>query len=156
MLMGAFLCVCSVMSNSLRPHGLQPARLLCPWNFPGKSTAVGYYSLLQSIVPTRGLNTCLNKLLGLLQALAYFQSSEKVDFDNFWQGSHCFYRGGAFRGPYFTIPAEVNLLFISFIFTFSFFFLWAYFAGLRLPEIDQLINFKLFFSKIYIWWWFSC
>ena len=28
--MGAFLCVCSVMSNSLWPHGLQPARLLCP------------------------------------------------------------------------------------------------------------------------------
>ena len=24
---------CSVMSNSLRPHGLQPTRLLCPWGF---------------------------------------------------------------------------------------------------------------------------
>ena len=24
---------CSVMSNSLRPHGLYPARLLCPWGF---------------------------------------------------------------------------------------------------------------------------
>ena len=31
----------SVMSNSLRPHGLQPARLLCPWDFPGKSTGMG-------------------------------------------------------------------------------------------------------------------
>ena len=29
---------CSVMSNSSRPHGLQPTRLLCPWDFPGKST----------------------------------------------------------------------------------------------------------------------
>ena len=29
----------SVMSNSLQPHGL-PARLLCPWNFPGKNTGV--------------------------------------------------------------------------------------------------------------------
>ena len=28
---------CLVMSRSLRPHGLQPARLLCPWDFPGKS-----------------------------------------------------------------------------------------------------------------------
>ena len=28
----------SVMSDSLRPHGLQPTRLLCPWDFPGKST----------------------------------------------------------------------------------------------------------------------
>ena len=33
------MCVSrSVMSNSLRPHGLQPARLLCPWNSPGKNT----------------------------------------------------------------------------------------------------------------------
>ena len=30
-------CVCSVMSASLRPHGLQPARLLCPLNFPSKT-----------------------------------------------------------------------------------------------------------------------
>ena len=32
---------CSVMSNSSRPHGLQPTRLLHPWDFPGKSTGVG-------------------------------------------------------------------------------------------------------------------
>jgi len=31
----------SVMSNSVWPHGLQPTRLLCPWDFPGKSTGVG-------------------------------------------------------------------------------------------------------------------
>ena len=31
----------SVVSNSLRPHGLQPTRLLRPWDFPGKSTGVG-------------------------------------------------------------------------------------------------------------------
>ena len=31
------VCLCaSVMSNSLPPYGLQPARLLCPRNFPGK------------------------------------------------------------------------------------------------------------------------
>ena len=24
---------CSVMSDSLQPHGLQPTRLLCPWDF---------------------------------------------------------------------------------------------------------------------------
>ena len=31
----AFECVLShsVVSDSLRPHGLQPARLLCPWRF---------------------------------------------------------------------------------------------------------------------------
>ena len=30
----------------LQPHGLQPARLLCPWNFPGKDTGVGCHFLL--------------------------------------------------------------------------------------------------------------
>ena len=29
------------MSDSLLPHGLQPARLLYPWNSPGKSAGVG-------------------------------------------------------------------------------------------------------------------
>ena len=29
------------MLDSYRPHGLQPTRLLHPWDFPGKSTGVG-------------------------------------------------------------------------------------------------------------------
>ena len=37
---------CSVMSDSLRPPGLQPTRLLHPWDFPGKSTGVGCHRLL--------------------------------------------------------------------------------------------------------------
>ena len=28
------------MSDSVWPHGLQPTRLLCPWDFPGRSTGV--------------------------------------------------------------------------------------------------------------------
>ena len=36
----------SVMSDSSRPHGLQPTRLLPPWDFPGKSTGVGCHCLL--------------------------------------------------------------------------------------------------------------
>ena len=34
------------MSNSLRPHGLQPIRFLHPWDFPGKSAGVGCHCLL--------------------------------------------------------------------------------------------------------------
>ena len=30
------LLVTSVVSDSLQPHGLWPARLLCPWDSPGK------------------------------------------------------------------------------------------------------------------------
>ena len=52
--------VCSDVSDSLRPHGLRPTRLLCPWNFPGKNTGVGCHFLLQGIFLTKGLN------LGLL------------------------------------------------------------------------------------------
>ena len=37
----------SVMPNSMLPHGLQPTRLLRPWDSPGKSTGVGCHFLLQ-------------------------------------------------------------------------------------------------------------
>ena len=37
----------SVMSDSSRPHGLYPTRLLRPCDFPGKSTGVGCHCLLQ-------------------------------------------------------------------------------------------------------------
>ena len=37
----------SVMSDSQRPHGLQPTRLFHPWGFPGKSTGVGCHCLKQ-------------------------------------------------------------------------------------------------------------
>ena len=43
---------CSVVSDSLWPHGLQPSKLLCPWDFPGKNTGVGCHFLLQGIFPT--------------------------------------------------------------------------------------------------------
>ena len=36
----------SVVSDSQRPHGLQPTRLLHPWDFPGKSTGMGCHCLL--------------------------------------------------------------------------------------------------------------
>ena len=36
-----------VVSDPQRPHGLQPTRLLCTWDFPGKSTGVGCHCLLQ-------------------------------------------------------------------------------------------------------------
>ena len=37
----------SVVSDSSRPRGLQPTRLLRPWDFPGKSTGVGCHCLLR-------------------------------------------------------------------------------------------------------------
>ena len=37
------------MSDPQRPNGLRPSRLLCPWDFPGKSTGVGCRCLLHCI-----------------------------------------------------------------------------------------------------------
>ena len=50
------------MSDSLLPCGPQPARLLCPWDFPG-NTGAGCHSFLQEIFPTQRLNPCLLCLL---------------------------------------------------------------------------------------------
>ena len=49
----------SVVSDSLQPHVLQPTRLLCAWNSPGKNTRVGCHSLLQGILLTWGSNSGL-------------------------------------------------------------------------------------------------
>ena len=45
----------SVISDSLQPHGLQPTRLLCPWNSLGKNTKVGSHSLFQGNLPDPGI-----------------------------------------------------------------------------------------------------
>ena len=55
--LGVYLCsVISVMLDSLQPYGLWPARLLSPWDSPGKNTGVGCHALLQGIFLTQGLN----------------------------------------------------------------------------------------------------
>ena len=41
----------------------EPARLLCPWDSPGKNTEVGCHAFLQGIFSTQGLNP---SLLGVL------------------------------------------------------------------------------------------
>ena len=54
-MMWGYVCCC-LISNScstlLQPHGLQPTRLLCQWDFSSKNTGVGCHFLLQGIFPT--------------------------------------------------------------------------------------------------------
>ena len=45
------------------PTRLQPARILCPWDFPGENTGVGCHFLLQGIFPAQGSNLHLLCLL---------------------------------------------------------------------------------------------
>ena len=77
-------CICnsvlfirSVVSNTSRPHGLQPTKLFCSWTSPGKNTGVGNHSLLQGIFPTQRLS------LGLLQCRQILYClSQQNDLDN--------------------------------------------------------------------------
>ena len=64
------------MSDSSRPHGLQPTRLLRPWDFPGKSTGVGCHCLLQldNIVTFKcGHQAPSTRLLALWRKVLSFQ-----------------------------------------------------------------------------------
>ena len=60
--MEATSCSRSGVSDSVT-HGLQPTRLLRPWDFPGKNIGVGCHFLLQGIFPTQGSNLRLLHLL---------------------------------------------------------------------------------------------
>ena len=57
---------CSVLSDSLWPHGLQS-----PWNSPDQNTGVGSLSLLQGIFPTPGWNLGLPHCRHILYQLSH-------------------------------------------------------------------------------------
>ena len=67
----------SVPSNSLRPHGLQPTRLLCPGDFQGKGTGVCFHFLLQGIFPTQGSNPGFPHCRQMLYHLSHQGSHKK-------------------------------------------------------------------------------
>ena len=62
------MCVCMCVKSLqlcliLRPSGLWPTRLLCPWDPPGQNTGGGCHALLQGIPLTHGLNLSLLRFL---------------------------------------------------------------------------------------------
>ena len=79
----------------MRPHGLLPVRLLCPWGSPGKNTGVDCHALLQRIFPTQGWNPhllcfCIDK-----QGLYHWHHLGMKDFistvsctSGFWGSLH--------------------------------------------------------------------
>ena len=67
------------MSNSLRPYGLSPTRLLNPWDFPGKSTGVDCHFLLQGIFPTQGSNPGLPHCRQTLYPLSHQGSPIQIN-----------------------------------------------------------------------------
>ena len=59
---------------------MQPTRLLCPWDSPGKNTGVGCHSLLQGIFLVQGLNLVL---LHCRQILYFSVTREALLIKNF-------------------------------------------------------------------------
>ena len=66
---------CSVVSNSLQPHGL-----FCPWNSPSQYTGVGSLSLLQGIFPTQGSNPGLPHYRWILYQLSHKESPRILEW----------------------------------------------------------------------------
>ena len=69
--------ICLFMSDSLRPHGLWPTRLLGSWDSPGKNTGMGCYALLQGIFPTQRSNPGLLHCRGILYHLSHLSHTFK-------------------------------------------------------------------------------
>ena len=72
---------CTIVSDSLQSHGLQPTRVLCPWDSPGKNSGVGCHVLLQGIFPIQGLNLGLPHWRQILYCLSYKGSPDWIRVD---------------------------------------------------------------------------
>ena len=64
----------SVVSDPLRPHRLQPDRLLCPWDSPRKNTGVSCHTLLQGIFLNQVWNPSLLHCRQILYHLSHLSS----------------------------------------------------------------------------------
>ena len=95
-------CKSESVSCSLGPHGLQPARLLCPRDSPGKNTGGGCHALLQGIFPTQGLNPGLQHSRQVLCHLSdqanNIYGTRKPHFCHTQQGFHTTSHMAALQG----------------------------------------------------------
>ena len=105
-------CSCWITKSCLTilwPHGLQPARFLYPWNFPGKNTGVACHFLLQEFFPTQGSNLRLllagrffttepsEKPIGVIAKVIRHRSIEQIESPeiNPWVYDQLIYTRGA-------------------------------------------------------------
>ena len=80
----------SVVSGSLSPHGLQPARLLSPWNSPGKNTGVGSQFSSPGDLPNPGFKADLLHCRQILHRLSHQENPGMLE----WVAYH-FSRGSS-------------------------------------------------------------
>ena len=124
------------MSDSLWPYGLQPTRLLCPWDSPGKNTGVGSHFLLQGIFLTQGSNLGLLYCRQILPCLSHQGRPEKLE--------------AAFFGSWPFPPSSKHIISISAFAIASTFFsdLWLLWAYLDNPGLFS--HFKIL-NQICLW-----
>ena len=107
----------SIASDSLQPHGLQPVRLLCPWNSPGKNTGVGCHSFLHGIFLTQGLNLSPLHCRQILYRLSHREAQHNDKHDYFIL-RNCIGPSGKFVLVFKTIfpswKSKMNLFFFHF------------------------------------------
>ena len=98
------MCARSVTLShlTLRPHGLYPASLLCPWDFPGKNIGVGCHFLLQGIFPTQGSNLCVRIGRWILYHWATWEAHRHRQITGKLRKVHC--------GPDYILGVTLHLL----------------------------------------------
>ena len=116
----------SVVSDSLTPHGLYLARLLCSWDFPGKNTGVGCQFLLKGIF----LIQCSEPKSPASPALAcrfviIEPPGEPFHSQSWINGYNC--TRSSFSFPSFSAPPSLLPSLPSFSFSFLFWFGFTYF-----------------------------
>ena len=75
------VCVCEYLLSHVQLFTTPwtvPARLLRPWNLPGKNAGAGCHFLLQRILPTQGSNPCLLYLLYARWILYHYTTWETL------------------------------------------------------------------------------
>ena len=79
-------CLCAESLQSC-PTLCEPARLLCPWDSPGKDAGVGCHALLEGLFPTQGSNPCFIRPLPW-QAVLYTSNTQcRVHGYKPWSGN---------------------------------------------------------------------
>ena len=76
------------MFDSLQLHGLQPVRLLCPWDFPGRNTGVGCHFLLQCMKVKSEVKSLSHVQPSVTPWTAVFQAPLSMGFSRqeYWSG----------------------------------------------------------------------
>ena len=142
------------MSDSLWPHGLEPARLLCPWDSPGENTGVGCHALLQGLFPAhisciscsagRFFTYMLSSVILLCSAWDFCLRTviRNMSLGNFISHNTCFHT----LEEHSPMPSIIECLFL-----FVFFLLFSNCSRLRL-HLDISLDYCRSASLVHKFW----